>query len=134
MLKRFDELGRDSLESIDHRRAREAVLRCAACSEVISRRPRPIERRGAHRHHFVNPHGFSFHVGCFGRAERTTGSGRSTTEHTWFPRLRLEHRSVCRLRRSRRVALRRTPRQLLRADSLPRDRDAGRGPLTTAPP
>jgi len=85
MLKRFDELGRDSLESIDHRRAREAVLRCAACSEVISRRPRPIERRGAHRHHFVNPHGFSFHVGCFGRAERTTGSGRSTTEHTWFP-------------------------------------------------
>ncbi len=85
MLKRFDEFGRDFLETVGPRRTREAALRCATCSAVISHRPRPIERRGAHRHHFVNPHGFSFHVGCFAHAERTAGSGRATSAHTWFP-------------------------------------------------
>jgi hypothetical protein len=40
---------------------------------------------GAHAHHFVNPHGIEFHVGCFADAGGCTAVGEASTYWSWFP-------------------------------------------------
>jgi hypothetical protein len=61
------------------------VLACAACQEGITTAAARIEVAGAHEHHFTNPQGYKFHIGCFSRAPGCRGSGEPSTEFTWFP-------------------------------------------------
>jgi hypothetical protein len=39
---------------------------------------------GSHQHHFVNPGGASFHIGCFDRAPGCHASGKAFREWSWF--------------------------------------------------
>jgi hypothetical protein len=60
-------------------------LMCAHCNAPITTDDQRIEVSGRHEHYFVNPHGFDFHVGCFGEAPGATSAGRASSEFTWFP-------------------------------------------------
>lgn len=40
---------------------------------------------GAHEHTFVNPAGFSFHIGCFSAAPGCTHHGALEAAFSWFP-------------------------------------------------
>lgn len=57
---------------------------CAACSHVISSSSQRIDVQGSHDHHFVNPHGFNFHVGCFAQALGCDISGGYEAADSWF--------------------------------------------------
>ena len=57
---------------------------CGTCSHVITRGDERIEVNGSFGHHFTNPHGFSFHVGCFGNALGCDISGAPEAADTWF--------------------------------------------------
>lgn len=63
---------------------RELVY-CAACSHPVARQADVTSINGAHAHHFVNPYGIRFHVGCFADALGCDLSGRPTAADTWFP-------------------------------------------------
>ena len=64
---------------------RGRVLRCDACSLVITRGDQRVEIADAHRHTFVNPHGLVFEIGCFGRAPGCVGVGPAEAFFSWFP-------------------------------------------------
>ena len=57
---------------------------CATCSNVITKGTERIEVNGAHAHHFTNPHGIRFHVGCFANALGCDISGSAEAADTWF--------------------------------------------------
>lgn len=57
---------------------------CAACSNVITQCRTRITVNGSHDHHFTNPHGFEFHVGCFSEALGCDISGTPEAADTWF--------------------------------------------------
>ena len=57
---------------------------CAACSHILTRCDERIEVNGSHGHHFTNPHGFSFHVGCFANALGCDISGAPEAADSWF--------------------------------------------------
>lgn len=57
---------------------------CGFCSHVITEAHERIEVNGSHDHNFTNPHGFSFHVGCFGNALGCDISGKPEAADTWF--------------------------------------------------
>ncbi len=61
------------------------VLACAACRAAITTAAARIEVGGSHDHHFTNPDGHPFHIGCFSRAPGCRGSGEPSAEFTWFP-------------------------------------------------
>ena len=61
------------------------VLACAACQAGITTASARIEVGGSHEHHFTNPDGYQFHIGCFSRAPGCKGSGEPSAEFTWFP-------------------------------------------------
>lgn len=63
----------------------EPRLLCARCRHAITRRSRQIAVNGAHTHTFTNPHGLTFHIGCYRDAPGCTEAGTATTEFTWFP-------------------------------------------------
>lgn len=85
MLKQFDEFGRDLAERLEGSFLAQPVLICAACEGIISNKPERLEKRGAHRHRCVNPHGIAFEIGCFRYAEKCRGVGTATFADTWFP-------------------------------------------------
>ena len=60
-------------------------LYCCACRQGITPVDAAIERAGAHAHHFVNPAGLEFEIGCFARAPGCLPAGATTLAHTWFP-------------------------------------------------
>lgn len=62
----------------------ERRLLCAHCGLAVTREQDRIHMRGAHNHHFLNPHGIEFHIGCFARAPGCRPHGEATLEHTWF--------------------------------------------------
>ena len=62
-------------------------LCCARCGHRVSDGRERTERLGRHEHGFMNPHGFSFRVGCFAAAPGCAAAGPATLEHTWFPGL-----------------------------------------------
>lgn len=64
---------------------RERRLFCARCRHTITHQNQQIEANGAHTHAFINPHGLTFHIGCFRDAPGCTPLGAPTTEFTWFP-------------------------------------------------
>ncbi|MCP5178341.1 MAG: hypothetical protein H6993_11585 [Pseudomonadales bacterium] len=61
---------------------------CAICSTVIARVADRIEVNGSFDHVCTNPHGVTFHLGCFGNALGCTISGDRMAADTWFPGFR----------------------------------------------
>lgn len=60
-------------------------LFCVRCGHAITDRSRQIAVNGAHAHTCTNPHGLTFHIGCFREAPGCTASGEATVKFTWFP-------------------------------------------------
>lgn len=60
-------------------------LLCARCRHPITAPDQRIDVNGAHAHTCTNPHGLTFHIGCFRDAPGCAPFGAATTEHTWFP-------------------------------------------------
>lgn len=63
----------------------EHHLFCVACRDPITDRDQRIDVRGAHAHTFTNPHGLTFHIGCFRAADGCRAEDPDSVEHTWFP-------------------------------------------------
>jgi len=63
----------------------DAVIRCRACGEPVTRRTWAISVRGGHEHTVFNPAGLVFHIGCFREAPGIHPFGPRSTEFSWFP-------------------------------------------------
>ena len=76
--------------------ARELLL-CARCRAPITSAGDRIQVNGQHDYVFVNPHGFDYHVGCFGAAPGAIAHGPASHEFTWFSGFtwQLEHCRNC---------------------------------------
>lgn len=74
-------LDREADESRDY-------LVCATCSHVIARPSDRIDVNGGHTHHFTNPYGLEFNVGCFSEALGCAITGNPVAADTWFPGFR----------------------------------------------
>lgn len=57
---------------------------CRRCSRKITDIGKRISINGAHRHHFANPEGIIYEIGCFYDAEGCAYTGTPTHEFTWF--------------------------------------------------
>jgi len=68
-------------ESTEHR----DLLLCANCSHGIARKSDRIEVNGSFNHHFTNPYGIEYHVGCYRIALGCAISGSRMAADTWFP-------------------------------------------------
>jgi hypothetical protein len=62
----------------------KGFIYCATCSTVITRAAERTDVNGSHAHHFTNPHGFQFHVGCFANALGCTITGGPEAADSWF--------------------------------------------------
>jgi hypothetical protein len=67
---------------------RDSFVYCAICSNAIAREADRLEVSGSHDHHFSNPLGIQFHIGCFTDALGCTISGEPVAADTWFPGFR----------------------------------------------
>lgn len=65
--------------------ATQRGLVCATCEHAITDDGHRIEMAGSHEHTFVNPAGFSFHIGCFAAAPGAARIGRAESAFSWFP-------------------------------------------------
>lgn len=63
---------------------KEQRLFCAACRHPVTHQDQRIAVAGGHEHRFTNPHGITFHIGCFREAAGCAPTGEATTEYTWF--------------------------------------------------
>lgn len=63
----------------------EKRLVCGRCGHTITHQSRRIAVNGAHAHTCTNPHGLTFHIGCFRDAPGCSTFGAATIEDTWFP-------------------------------------------------
>ena len=68
----------------DARPKLEKRLFCAACRHPVTHQDERIVVQGGHEHRFTNPHGISYHIGCFGEAAGCEAIGEATAEYTWF--------------------------------------------------
>lgn len=64
---------------------RERRLFCAACRHPVTHQDQRIPVLGSHEHRCTNPHGITYHLGCFREAPGCSATGEATTEYTWFP-------------------------------------------------
>ena len=64
---------------------KEKRLFCSACRHPVTHQDERIPVQGGHEHTFTNPHGITYHIGCFRAAAGCTAIGAATTEYTWFP-------------------------------------------------
>ena len=62
----------------------EQSLNCAQCHAPVTRAGERIEINNQHTHTCTNPHGFSFHIGCFATAPGVIGEGAPSTFWSWF--------------------------------------------------
>jgi hypothetical protein len=62
----------------------ERRLFCVHCRHPVTHQDERISVQGSHEHHCTNPHGASFHIGCFRGASGCSVVGPPSTEHTWF--------------------------------------------------
>lgn len=58
--------------------------RCAVCGNLITYASEESDRQGSFVHHFTNPHGMAFTIGCFATAAGISPHGLPTYEHSWF--------------------------------------------------
>jgi hypothetical protein len=63
----------------------EQTLNCVSCRLIITTSKERIEISGNHRHTFVNPHGYSFTIGCFSHADGVAAEGEPVSFWSWFP-------------------------------------------------
>jgi hypothetical protein len=63
----------------------DAVIRCAACLQIVTSNRERFEISGASEHLYTNPHGFRFHIICYREAPGCLTAGEPTCLHTWFP-------------------------------------------------
>ena len=61
------------------------LLFCVACSAAITNDEARIEVGGHHEHHFSNPFGIQFHIGCFSLAPGCAVLGPPQHADSWFP-------------------------------------------------
>lgn len=59
-------------------------IHCRHCAHIITSASQRIDVQGGHDHHFVNPHGFNFHVGCYAQALGCDISGGYEAADSWF--------------------------------------------------
>jgi len=64
---------------------KEKRLFCAACRHPVTHQDERIPVQGGHEHRFTNPHGITYHIGCYREAAGCSAVGESTAEFTWFP-------------------------------------------------
>ena len=64
---------------------KERRLFCAACRHPVTHQDERIPVQGGHEHSFTNPHGITYHIGCFRNAGGCAPVGEATAEFTWFP-------------------------------------------------
>ncbi len=57
---------------------------CRRCGYRITQGSKRITVQGAHQHHFANPHGLVFCIGCFSTAPGCAYAGSFSNEFTWF--------------------------------------------------
>lgn len=72
-------------ESIDERSKHSDWLYCATCRNKITHITESVNQLGNQSHTFTNPHGYSFHIGCFRYAPGCSANGEETDEYSWFP-------------------------------------------------
>jgi hypothetical protein len=60
-------------------------LYCASCLAYLTSGAERIVVQGAHDHRFMNPGGFTFHLGCFAAAVGVVVVGPDNLEYPWFP-------------------------------------------------
>ena len=61
------------------------LLYCTACGTPITNEEARIEVGGSHAHHFSNPFGIQFHIGCFSQAPGCSVLGPPQHADSWFP-------------------------------------------------
>lgn len=66
-------------------RRRSAWLCCRACGRRIAPAGAAMSFDGAHRHRFLNPHGFDFEIGLYAEAPGCIHEGPATEYFSWFP-------------------------------------------------
>jgi hypothetical protein len=71
------------------------ILRCRRCRNPVTAESARININGRHDHHCVNPHGYRFHIGCFGTAPGCEAFSTPTHEFTWFAGFAWRH-ALCR--------------------------------------
>jgi hypothetical protein len=62
----------------------EDTILCAFCKAPVTHGRHRVDLNGTHEHHFVNPAGIFFHLGCFGQAAGCQPVGKTTVLDTWF--------------------------------------------------
>lgn len=60
------------------------VIICDACEHTITTEAARIAKDGRHDHVFTNPHGYTFHIACFGSAPGVVEVGPASSEWAWF--------------------------------------------------
>ena len=69
----------------DATRPSRKLLYCAACGAPITNEEARISAAGSHEHHFSNPFGIQFHVGCYSHAPGCSVLGPAQHADSWFP-------------------------------------------------
>lgn len=62
----------------------EHRLFCHQCRAPITADAERIVVQGGHEHHFRNPMGIEYHIGCFRQAGGCNLIGEATAEYSWF--------------------------------------------------
>jgi len=70
--------------NLDDQARPERALLCVACGATITSPEQRIAVSGSHEHRFMNPGGFTFHLGCFSSAIGSTVIGPDSLEYPWF--------------------------------------------------
>ncbi len=60
-------------------------LRCSDCRHEITSIDAKSSALGAHEHRCTNPHGITYHIGCFSEAPGCVEIGDTTEDFSWFP-------------------------------------------------
>jgi hypothetical protein len=83
---RYGEGKREERGDIDLKRApkEERRLFCATCHNLITNQDDRISIQGAQEHTFTNPHGYVFHIGCFGDTRGCSYVGERMSAWSWF--------------------------------------------------
>ncbi len=63
---------------------KEKRLFCAACRHLVTHQDERIPIQGGHEHTFTNPHGITYHIGCYREAIGCAPVGAAVAEFSWF--------------------------------------------------
>ena len=63
---------------------KEKRLFCASCRHLVTHQDERIPIQGGHEHTFTNPHGITYHIGCYREAPGCAPVGEAVAEFSWF--------------------------------------------------